>query len=431
MRVMNEPEDNETLPPPAEDGRDASLFDLPDPLLPPAGLHVPPGGAVAPRGNWWGCEGEDYLPLEPWLPGYATAIVLILMAGAGAVWHGGMLGDFMEPALMVLPFAVLALLAYLGCRTSWGGPLALLWLAGLLLLTGLAVCLLILGALGLSRGHTRAADWLIALSAAGAFNMLGLVAAGLCLLPECRRRLATLLPLNPGSWVHAVALSMVAGLTLMSFGQLIATRGHPVLLTMIKARPDLVQKSPREQILSMLFLLLWTVAGAMVAVGWPTVRLPAGALRRLGLVPPSTRQVLGALGVAFALAGVAALLDGTISRVWHAMGWPQTDTKAFEQLMGGLTTPLGAVVVGVSAGIGEELTVRGILQPRLGILLSNLFFTSLHAYQYSFDGLLSVFLVGLVLGFVRSRTNTSTAMIVHGTYDFTLVLLDWASRRHP
>src|SRR5262249_34883101 len=98
-------------------------------------------------------------------------------------------------------------------------------------------------------------------------------------------------------------------------------------------RPDLVNRTPREQLLSMLFMLLWTVGGAVVAVGWPVVRLPEGALRRLGLVAPSLRQVLGAAGVALALAAMAGVLDAAIGRLWHLVGWPQTDVKAFEQLM--------------------------------------------------------------------------------------------------
>ena len=54
--------------------------------------------------------------------------------------------------------------------------------------------------------------------------------------------------------------------------------------------------------------------------------------------------------------------------------------------------------------------------------MPNIFFTSLHAMQYGFDGLLSVFMVGMILGLVRKRTNTSTSAIVHGTYDFILVV---------
>jgi membrane protease YdiL (CAAX protease family) len=85
-------------------------------------------------------------------------------------------------------------------------------------------------------------------------------------------------------------------------------------------------------------------------------------------------------------------------------------------------------VIGVTAGLGEELAVRGVLQPRLGILLPNLLFASLHALQYNFEGLLSVFLVGLILGLIRRRTNTSTSAIVHGAYDFWLIMLTVVAR---
>jgi membrane protease YdiL (CAAX protease family) len=56
-------------------------------------------------------------------------------------------------------------------------------------------------------------------------------------------------------------------------------------------------------------------------------------------------------------------------------------------------------------------------------LLSNLFFVSLHALQYSWDALLVVFVVGVVCGIVRNRSNTTTAAIVHGSYNFTLIML--------
>jgi len=81
-----------------------------------------------------------------------------------------------------------------------------------------------------------------------------------------------------------------------------------------------------------------------------------------------------------------------------------------------------ALVAGVTAGLGEEVIVRGLLQPRVGLLLANLCFVSVHALQYSWDGLLQVFLLGLALGLVRRRTNTTTSALVHGTYDALMIL---------
>jgi membrane protease YdiL (CAAX protease family) len=97
--------------------------------------------------------------------------------------------------------------------------------------------------------------------------------------------------------------------------------------------------------------------------------------------------------------------------------------SAFSDLLKGVTNPLGAILIGVTAGIGEEMAFRGLLQPRIGLVFANLLFTSMHAFQYGFDAMLSVFIVGTILGIVRARTNTSTSAIVHGVYNFTLVMM--------
>jgi membrane protease YdiL (CAAX protease family) len=147
------------------------------------------------------------------------------------------------------------------------------------------------------------------------------------------------------------------------------------------------------------------------------------ARRRLRLVLPSPLQLLFAVIAVVVLIGLMAALDWGINWLWKVLGWPTTDETAMSDLFKFATNPVGALVLGVVAGLGEELAVRGVLQPRLGIVLSNLFFTALHAWQYHFDALLSVFLLGLILGVIRQRTNTTTSAIVHGGYDFLALLL--------
>ena len=51
----------------------------------------------------------------------------------------------------------------------------------------------------------------------------------------------------------------------------------------------------------------------------------------------------------------------------------------------------------------------------------------MHAFQYGVDALLSVFIIGLILGIIRARSNTTTSAIVHGVYDFTAVLGSYLS----
>lgn len=159
-----------------------------------------------------------------------------------------------------------------------------------------------------------------------------------------------------------------------------------------------------------------------MAVGYGVRRNFRTALTRLGLVRPTWREVLAGLGLAVGLVIVAQLLGFGINWLWATLGWRTTNAEAFTELMAFAMSPLGAVVIGVTAGLGEELAIRGVLQPRLGILLSNLFFTSLHAFQYNWDSMLIVFVVGTVLGLIRWRFNTTTSAISHGTYNFLLVM---------
>jgi membrane protease YdiL (CAAX protease family) len=83
----------------------------------------------------------------------------------------------------------------------------------------------------------------------------------------------------------------------------------------------------------------------------------------------------------------------------------------------------GAITVGVSAGIGEEILFRGAAQPRLGLVFTSLAFAVLHTQYTVSPALAQVFFIGLLLGLVRRRVNTTTAIGVHATYNFVLVLL--------
>jgi membrane protease YdiL (CAAX protease family) len=79
-----------------------------------------------------------------------------------------------------------------------------------------------------------------------------------------------------------------------------------------------------------------------------------------------------------------------------------------------------ALLLGVSAGFGEEIAIRGALQPRLGIGLCALLFASAHV-QYSWFGMATIALLGVLLGGIRAGTNTTTAIAVHALYDVLAV----------
>jgi membrane protease YdiL (CAAX protease family) len=348
--------------------------------------------------------------------GWAIAFAL----STGGALLGGELGYIALGGLQGLPFAMLAMLAYIGTRRAWAKALAVLWLACIgftLLLIDVGLGMRVLGLDPSSPGPAVAGAASRLLEEVLGVFVIGLIAIGMLLRPV-RRLVARVLPIDPESFVHAVALAAVVMMALMSVLPLFVL-GQPPLLVALQE----VGRDRAGQMRDQVYGLLWLVPCSFVMVGYGVRRSFRAALDRLGLVRPSRRYVLIGLGASVVLLAVSWLTDAGIAALWGANGWPRTNNEAFEKLIAFAFTPLGALVLGVTAGLGEEVAVRGVLQPRLGIVVSNLFFVGLHGLQYNWDALLSVFVGGLLLALLRKRTNTTTSAIAHGTYDFLSVLL--------
>jgi membrane protease YdiL (CAAX protease family) len=359
--------------------------------------------------------------------GAGAALLLILFVVGSAI--GGELGQIMAASLNALPFAVLAVLAYLGAgRPNWAWVATPLWL--LLMIAGLALTTLGLGFGAIAGGMPQPNQqlelppgaWLrITLIALGV--AASVVVGALLLLPPVRRVLARALPLDPSSFVHTIALVAVVTLGLICFVPLIVLGEPPLLAVVDNLSGQMADRGQLGQLLDLVYGLIWTIPCTILAVGYGISRNLRESLQRLGLVRPTLRQVGAAVAIALLLVGAVQLIGLATDWLWGFFGWQTTDDEAFGELIGFAINPLGALIIGVTAGLGEELAVRGVLQPRLGLILSDLFFTSLHALQYSWDALLIVFVVGAACGLVRLRSNTTTAAIVHGVYNFTLVML--------
>lgn len=375
------------------------------------GLSAPP----KPRARWV-------------ILGSATVLVIIV---AGLI-VGGEFGSFVSQSIRALPFVPLAVLSYYGLHYRWARVATVLWLAALVLAIAVMATGSALGALdpAVLESGIEIAPGDQAKIALTALGMLAAAAVGLLgFMRPVRRLAARVLPLDPDSFVHTIALVTVVTLTLESFVPLVVM-GEPTLIAVISGMldggADLDMGDGGATLRGELYGLVWIVVGAVFAVGLGVRRNLKQALTRLGLVAPTASQVgLGAaLGLGLVVA--VAVLGVAIDWLWGEMGWTISGGAGFDEAFGTLLapflTPIGAVVLGLSAGLGEEVAVRGVLQPRLGILLSNLLFTALHAFQYNWDALLVVFLLGVVLGIIRRRTNTTTSVVVHGVYDFTLVV---------
>jgi hypothetical protein len=160
---------------------------------------------------------------------------------------------------------------------------------------------------------------------------------------------------------------------------------------------------------------------ALAGVGLLMRRDLRATLERLSLRWMTARQ----WGLVILIILFFMTFDYTVLWVWQQL-WPASHilvsditTNLFSDLVG----PLAALAVSLSAGIGEELLFRGALQPRFGLVLTSLLFAIGHAHYGLSPAIVEVFAVGLVLGLVRLRTNTTTCLVIHAGYDFLELLL--------
>ena len=246
----------------------------------------------------------------------------------------------------------------------------------------------------------------------GGLAVLGLgLGLGLPLVPFVRRVLARVMPFDPDSVPDMVGLSLLSAMML----------AFPLLGEGMSDVGGVYGPVQRGELVvqTVIFVLL-----AFVVVGTFITRDLGSAVRRLGLWMPTLRQVALALAlvvVAFIIAGVA----GALTQVFQ----PEL-VQEIEERMRSVTQEVtnvpGALLLGLSAGIGEEIFFRGAIQPRYGIVFTSLVFTAIHV-QYDFSLiLLGVFALSVMLGLERKYMGTVAAIITHAAYNTLSVLLQAA-----
>lgn len=375
-------------------------YPMPGGYYPPPGYYAAPPPPLTPPG---------YLRRERWVLALGAALALIVSI-AGAI-TGGFLGELAGAGLMVWPFAIVGWFAHMGVRRFWARVVA--WVVvGLLLLL---IALSLVGMAGEAypdAAHLRAGVYVAAAVAS--------LAAAVVATPLARPVMARL-GLRPDDHAHHVALVLAVGLTAFSLAPLIGTGGRALLLDLMARHPE---RDDHDSALETLLPLLWIIPGAFVLVGYGVHRGAATCRERLGLRWPGWRAVGVGVGIGLALVPLALGLDYLLAHAAAGLGLPRADEDQLDRLFDVPSLTLASsVAVAVAAGVGEELAVRGVLQPRLGLVFANLFFAAGHALQYSIDGVLSVFLLGLVFGVLRRRTSTIASMAAHAVYDLTLFVL--------
>ncbi len=316
----------------------------------------------------------------------------------------------------LLPAVFIIVLAQLGRRVKVFAALTY----ALLLLVDL---ILLLTAAGMevlaSQGNPLTGPWdgqTVSISPAdlhtvSVYTGVSAVVALLVLLPIVQRGLAYVIRIRPRDPVHATALSYAAYLIPLSVVQRV------FLDAMTRAGVNVSIVSAEDLIGQTAALILLAFFG----VGWFVQRPTRETFRRLGVVWPRGREVTVAVGTAFGL----LMMQSVLGVLWMALSpeGVQAVEDLSQMLLGKFFNPWGAVLIGVAAGLGEELVFRGALQPRFGVLLTSVLFAMMHSQYFLSFAMVVVFLLGVVLGLVRKRVNTTAAILTHALYNTVLVLL--------
>lgn len=226
---------------------------------------------------------------------------------------------------------------------------------------------------------------------------LGLV---LPLVKSVRNQLARISPFDPRSAIDMAGLCVALGLTAF-------------LATSTSTTPSVSDSALISQVVIF-------VALGYTAVGVGISRTFKEATIRLGIERPTLKSAgvgLGFVGVALVISAVASGLSVAIQ--------PDVSDKiqqTLQNMTSNVQNPAGAVLLGLSAAIGEEVLFRGALQPRFGIIVTSLIFAALHT-QYGFSiTTLGILGIGLMLGYERKKYGLPASIITHAVFNILSVL---------
>jgi len=160
---------------------------------------------------------------------------------------------------------------------------------------------------------------------------------------------------------------------------------------------------------------IFYLAIAIFGYGWLTRKNLTTTLNDLGVKKPNSSNILFGFSVGVGL----IFLIVVFALIFQYFGFKEENNDWLKNLI----SIQNAFILGLSAGICEEILFRGALQPKFGIILTALLFAFLHVQYPALWMLFIIFVIGIILGYVRRITNTTTAIIAHSTYDIVQMLM--------
>jgi membrane protease YdiL (CAAX protease family) len=273
---------------------------------------------------------------------------------------------------------------------------------GLYLLFGLPGGLLTVAGLALTVNGLNEGPFVLAIG----------LAFTLPLIRSFRKLLARYTPFDPTSPIDLTGLAIL--LALMAF----------LAVSMFYADGDtdtVSSTSTASLVVSLVSTMIMFVSLAYIAVGYRIWRTGREATERLGLRIPGVKTIL--IGFAFVVpVMISNMIGGILTQVLQPNMTDDLE-KTLDTMTQGIQNPAGALLIGLTAGIGEELFFRGALQPRFGIVITAAAFALMHQ-QYELSWVLAgMFGIGILLGIERKRYGTVAAIVTHATMNIIAVAL--------
>lgn len=214
---------------------------------------------------------------------------------------------------------------------------------------------------------------------------------------------------NPLSAVHTTAI--VLGMALLT-----STMVLFLLSGGMAGLAENIEVAGVSTVESIVTAFLWVLA-AFMGVGYAIRRDLSFSLIRLGLRMPTSQDISVGIG-----GGVVLWLISVIfSIVWQIISDPTVfneQTQAVDQFSQAINTLPLALLISVTAAVGEEIFIRGALQPVFGLWITSLFFALLHSQYLFAPSMILIFVVAVGLGLIRRRLSTTSAIIAHFVYNF-------------
>jgi membrane protease YdiL (CAAX protease family) len=163
-----------------------------------------------------------------------------------------------------------------------------------------------------------------------------------------------------------------------------------------------------------ILLIALITQGGLVALAWWCARL-LGLPSQWGT--PARDATIGLVAAA-SLAAANYLLLTRAPDNWLVDGVRTTYRETIVPLFGGMH-PLGVIVLGAAAGVGEEWLFRGVVQPLTGLVVSSILFGAAHVGSWRMlpFGVWATGM-GVIMGALAIATGGLVApMVAHGVYD--------------